>query len=97
MLNFEKEIYQGYGYDFLGLRSIQINIEPTKASIGSYIDLPPNLKNSHSILNIRNSKYNCLQLTITAWLHPAMDNATSETKYDNKLIAPRQQHEDDFS
>ena len=42
-LNFEKEIYEGYGYDFefLGLRSIQINIEPTKASIGSYIDLPP--------------------------------------------------------
>ena len=41
--NFEKEIYEGYGYDFefLGLRSIQINIEPTKASIGSYIDLPP--------------------------------------------------------
>ena len=42
-LNFEKEIYEGYGYDFefLGLRSIQINIERTKASIGSYIDLPP--------------------------------------------------------
>ena len=42
-LNFEKEIYEDYGYDieFLGLRSIQINIEPTKASIGSYIDLPP--------------------------------------------------------
>ena len=42
-LNFEKEIYEGYGYDFefLGLRSIQINIEPTKASIGSYIDSPP--------------------------------------------------------
>ena len=42
-LNFEKEIYEGYGYDFefLGLISIQINIEPTKASIGSYIDLPP--------------------------------------------------------
>ena len=42
-LNFEKEIYEGYGYDFefLGLRSILINIEPTKASIGSYIDLPP--------------------------------------------------------
>ena len=45
-LNFEKKIYEGYGYDFefLGLRSIQINIEPTKASIGSYIDLPPDLK-----------------------------------------------------
>ena len=61
-LVFEKEIYEGYGYDFefLGLRSIQINIEPTKASIGSNIDLPPNLKNSKSILNIRNSQYNCL-------------------------------------
>ena len=36
-LNFEKEIYEGYGYDFefLGLKSIHINIEPTKASIGS--------------------------------------------------------------
>ena len=67
-LNFEKKIYQGYDYDFgfLRLRSIQIIIEPTKSSIGSYIDLPPDLKNSESILNIRNSKYNCLQLTITA-------------------------------
>ena len=45
-LNFEKEIYEGYGYDFefFGLRSIQINIEPTKASIDSYIGLPPDLK-----------------------------------------------------
>ena len=51
---------------FLGLRSIQINIEPTKASIGSYIDLSLDLKNSKSILNIRNSKYHCLQLIITA-------------------------------
>ena len=42
-LNFEKKIYEGYGYDleFLGLRSIQIIIEPTKASIGIYMDLPP--------------------------------------------------------
>ena len=47
-LDFEKEIYEGYGYDFefLGIRSIQLNIEPTKASIGSCIDLPPDLKNS---------------------------------------------------
>ena len=44
-LDFKKEIYEGYGYDFefLGIRSIQLNIEPTKASIGSYIDLPPDL------------------------------------------------------
>ena len=77
-LDFEKEMFEGYGYDFelLGLRSIQLNIEPTKASIGSYIDLPPDLKNSNSILNIRSYKYNCLQLTINAWLHPAMDRNT---------------------
>ena len=38
-----------------------------------------------------------MQLTITAWLHQAMDLATRECKYQNKLIAARQQHEDDFS
>ena len=98
-LDFEKEIYEGYGYDFefLGIRSIQLNIEPTKASIASYIDLPPDLKNSKSILNIRSYNYNCLQLTITAWLHPAAHHATRESKYVDKLIEPRQQHEDDFA
>ena len=42
-LDFEKEISEGYGYDFefLGKESFQINIEPNKASIGSYIDLTP--------------------------------------------------------
>ena len=98
-LDFEKEIYEGYGYDFefLGIRSIQLNIEPTKASIGSYIDLPPDLKNSKSKLNIRSYKYNCLQLTITAWLHRAPHDATRESKYVNNLIEPRQKHEDDFA
>ena len=47
-------------------------------------------------MNIRNSKYNCLQLTISAWLHPATDHATGESKYVNILIVPRQQNEDDF-
>ena len=37
-----------------------------------------------------------MQLTITAWLYPAMHHATSESKYQNKLIETRQQHEDDF-
>ena len=74
-----------------------MNIEPTKASIGSYIDLPPDLKNSKSILNIRSYKYNCLQLTITAWLHPAPHHATRESKHVDKLIEPGQQHEDDFA
>ena len=91
-LDFAKEIYEGYGYnfEFLGLRSIQINIEPTKAYIGSYIDLPPDLKNSKSILYIRSYKHNCLQLTITARLHPAMDHATRESKYVKNLIEARQ-------
>ena len=79
------------------MRSIQINIEPTKASIGRYIDSPPDLKNSKSILNIRSYKYNCLQLTITAWLHPATDHATRESKYVNNLIEARQRDEDDFA
>ena len=98
-LDFEKEIYEGYGYDFefFGIRSIQLNIEPTKGSIGSYIDLPPDLKNYKSILNIRSYKYNCLQLTITAWPHPASHHATRESKYVDKLIETRQQHEDDFA
>ena len=55
---------------------IQLIIEPTNTSIGSYIGLPPDLKNSKSILTLRNYKYNCLQLSITAWLHPAKDHAT---------------------
>ena len=97
-LDFEKETYERYGYDFefLGMRSIQLNIEPTKASIGTHIDLPADRKNSKSMLNIRSFKYNCLQLTITAWLHPVRGNAIRESKYVDKLIEPRQQHEDDF-
>ena len=98
-LDFEKEIYEGYGYDceFLGITNFQLNIEPTKASIGSFIDLPPDLKNSKSILNIRSYKYNCLQLTITAWLHPAPHHAARESNYVDKIIEPRRQHEDDFT
>ena len=46
---------------------------------------------------MHNSKYNCLQLTIDAWLHPAKDHATRESKYVNNIIEPRQQHEDDFA
>ena len=98
-LKFEKELYEGYGYDFefLGLRSIQLNIETTKASIGSFIDLPPELKISKSILNIRSYKYNCLQLNFFAWLYPAMHHATRESKYVNNLIEARQRDEDDFA
>ena len=37
-----------------------------------------------------------MQLTITAWLPPIIGNATRKNKYVDKLIEPRQQHEDDF-
>ena len=37
-----------------------------------------------------------MQLTINAWLHPVIGNATRESKFVDKLIEPRQKHEDDF-
>ena len=37
-----------------------------------------------------------MQLTISAWLHPATVHATREINFQNKLIAPRQQHENTF-
>ena len=89
-LDFEKEIFEGYGYDFefLGIRSIQLNIEPTKASIGSFIDLPPDLKNSKSILNIRSYKYNCLQLTITAWSNGQIEHCARIKNTETLLERP---------
>ena len=98
-LDIEKNINEGHGHDFefLGLRSLQLNIEPTKASTGSYIELPPDLKSSKSILKIRNCKYNCLQIVITAWLHPTKNHATRESNYAKNLNVPRLQHEIDFA
>ena len=62
-LDFEKQIFEGYGYDFefLGIRSIQLNIEPTKASIGSYVDLPCDLKNAK--INIKYTQFQIQLLT----------------------------------
>ena len=91
-LSFENEVYESYGYDFglLGVRSIQLNNEPTKLSIRSFIDFPTDLQNSKSILNIRNYKNNCLQLSITALLHPTIEHVTHESKNVHNLIEPRQ-------
>ena len=38
-----------------------------------------------------------MQLTTTAWLHPAMDHATRESKYVNNQIEARQRDEDEFA
>ena len=88
-LDHVKEIYEGRGYDyeFIGITDMQISIERTKPSLGSYIELPLDLKDkTNAILNIRNNKFNCLRLCITAALHPAARNATRENKYIDNLV-----------
>ena len=51
-----KKFYEGHGYELkiFEVRSIQINFEPTKASLLSYSVLPPDLKDFRSKLNMRN-------------------------------------------
>ena len=50
-LDHVKEKYKGYGYDyeFIGISDVQLNIERTKPSLGSYTELPPRLKSKTSI------------------------------------------------
>ena len=84
-----RETYEGYGYDyeFLGITDIQLNIERTKPSLGSYIELPPNLRTrTKAILNIKSNKFNWLRLCITAALYPVTQDATRENKYINNLV-----------
>ena len=66
---------------------MQINIETTKPSLGSYTELPPGLRDkTKAILYIRSNKFNCLRLCITAALHPVTEHATRENKYINNLV-----------
>ena len=88
-LDHDTETYEGYGYDyeFIGIKDMQINIERTKPSLGSYTELPPGLRDkTKAILNIRINKFNCLRLCITAALHPVTEHATRENKYINNLV-----------
>ena len=88
-LDHVKETYEGYGYDyeFIGISDVQLNIEKTKPSLGSYTQLPPGLRSkTKAILNTRNNKFNCLRLCITAALFPVTDHATRESKYINNLV-----------
>ena len=82
-LNHVRETYEGYGYDyeFIGITDIQISIERTKPSLGSYTELTPCLRDkTKAILYIRSNKFNCLRLCITAALHPVTKHATRENK-----------------
>ena len=84
-----RETYEGYGYDyeFLAITDIQLNIERTKPSLGSYIELPPNLKTrTKAILNNKNIKFNCLRLWITAALYHVTQDGTRDNKYINNLV-----------
>ena len=68
-LDLVKETYEGYdyNYEFIGISDVQLNIEKTKPSLGSYTELPPRLKSkTKAILNIRNNNFNFLRLCITA-------------------------------
>ena len=84
-----RETYEGYGYDyeFIGITDMQINIEMTKPSLGSYTEVPPGLRDkTKAILNIISNKFNCLRLCITAALHHVTEHATREDKYINNLV-----------
>ena len=63
---------------------MQINIESTKPSLGSFTELPPNLRSRTKA--ILNNKSNCLRLYITALLQPVTELATRENKYINNLV-----------
>ena len=88
-LDHVKETYEGYGYDyeFIGISDVQLNIERTKPSLGSYTELPPGLRSkTKAKLNNRNNKFNCSRLCITAALYPVTKDATRENKYINNKV-----------
>ena len=88
-LDHVRETYEdyGYNYEFIGITDMQINIERTKPSLGSYSELPPGLRDkTKAILNIRIYKFNCLRICITAALHPVTEQATRENEYIKNLV-----------
>ena len=88
-LDHVRETYEGYSYDyeFIGITDMQLNVERTKPSLGSYTELPPGLRDkTKAILNIRSNKFNCLQLFITAALHSVTEHAASVNKYFSNLV-----------
>ena len=48
-LDHVREKNEGYGYDyeFIGITDMQINIERTKPSLGSYTELPSDLRDKN--------------------------------------------------
>ena len=80
-LDNSRETYEGYGYDhnFIGTPDTQINRERNKPSLGSFTELPPNVRDkTKAIFNIRRNKYNCLRLCVRTALYPVTEHATRE-------------------
>ena len=95
-LDYSGERYEGYGYDyeFNGIPDIQINIQllgsftknippMTKTSLGLFTELPPDLRDKKTLLNIRSNKYKCFRLCVTAAFYLLTEHATREKKYVN--------------
>ena len=85
-LDYSRETYEGYGYDykFIGVTDIQPSLEKTKPSLGSFTELPTGLRSkAKAILNFKRNKFNCVRLCFSAALYPLTADAT---KYINKLI-----------
>ena len=87
-LDYSKETYEGYGYDYkcIGVTDIQLSLQKTKPSLGSFTELTTDLRSkTKAILNIKSNKFNCLRLCITAALYPVTADATNK-KNNNNLV-----------
>lgn len=70
------------GWSFLSISHLEININkycPMRG--GSYIDLPPKVKNTKSCINIQNNDNHCLLWSVVAALHPRERNACRVSSY----------------
>ena len=88
-LDCSRETYEdyGYGYQLIGVTDIQLSLEKTKSSLGSFTELPADLRiKTTAKLNFKSNKFNCLRLCITEALYPITADATKENKYFNNIV-----------
>ena len=80
MYNYEGE---GSGWVFDKVISFQVNIHkhvPLRAS--SYMEIPAEVQNTKSVVNIQNKDHKCFMWSILAYLHPAQKNPQRVSKYE---------------
>ena len=98
-LNYSRQTYEGYGFDyeFIGVTDIQIKLERAKPSLGSFNEIAFGLRNrTKAILNFRSDRNNFLRLCITAALYPVTEHASRENKYFNNLVEDWEDFENVF-